>query len=156
MSDFKIHPALTSPAMGAVVSGLLAMGVVDSGIADLLQATGGVTTFDVNDWNSIVITRWGVMGVSAFLGYVAWFILFHGGRVEIKVPAAGVAFGIFGAVLSAVLIWSLSHSIDTVDFQLAAPVIQNIAFLWSILAMLFGTGCVLIGLRSYRIMKRLS
>src|SRR5690242_7479296 len=111
MSDFKVHPVLTSPAMGAVVSGLIAMGVVDTGIADLLQAAGGETTIDAHTWSTIVEMHWSVMVISAFLGCVAWFMLFRTGA-NITVPAAGIVLGIAGTVLSVALIWVLHHSID--------------------------------------------
>jgi hypothetical protein len=150
MSDFRVHPVLTSPAVAAVVLAAVGMTLVDAGVVSLLQE---VTETPVNaeTWGDIVTIRWVVAAISAAFGGFAWFVLFS--RTEIRVPAAGVVLGIIGPLMGIGLVWSLYHSVNAGEFEAAKGIIWRISVLWSALAVLLAVGCARLGLRSYRMIR---
>lgn len=150
MSDFRIHPLLTSPPVAAVVLGVVGMTLVDAGVADLLSGTGE-SPLDAETWGDLVAVRWSVGIICAGFGWFAWFLAFR--QHEIRVPVAGVVLGIVGPLMALGLVWMLYQSIEMPEFAAAKSLIWRIAALWSALALLVAVGCARFGLYSYRMMR---
>ncbi|GEO42821.1 hypothetical protein SAE02_69690 [Skermanella aerolata] len=151
MSDFKVHPVLKSPAVAAVFFGIVASGLFNVGIADGLRAAGQ-SQITVEDWAALNQARYIVELMTAGLAGFSWW-LFRIRRDQIKVPAAGVALGLFGFVFASVLIWSLLTSFDSPDYAAAADITWRFAYLWSALAVLSLAACVRLALWSYQAMR---
>jgi hypothetical protein len=152
MSDFRVHPVLrtaaTSPAVAAVVFGIVGAGLFDVGIADGLRAAGE-SKIAVDDWGVFTEARWGVEAISALLAGFSWWVLFWLKREQIKVPAAGIVLAVLGTVMGSVLIWSLLRSIHLPEFEAAITLTWRFAALWSGLVALSIVGSIRIGLWSY-------
>jgi hypothetical protein len=152
MSDFRVHPVLISPPAAAVLCAVATMSMVDAGVADLLNRTG-TSTITVEDWKTIVDVRWLTAAVSAALGWMAWTLLFHHGRVRLDPPAAGVVLGLLAPALGFCFIRGLYHSIHLPEYRDVYPIVQPISLLWSVLTLMCCAGCVLLGMRGYRALR---
>jgi hypothetical protein len=155
MSDFSIHPVLRSPFVAAVVCGVVGIGMVDIGVAEILHAAGE-TQITPEDWSTLVNSRWLAAVISGALAWFAWFMLFRCGEVEIRVPLAGVALGVFGLLAGGGLVVSLYQSTTMPEFHDGLSAIWRLAALWSALVLVLIVGCVRLGLRSYRMMRGVS
>lgn len=153
MSDFRVHPALTSPAVAGVAASLIGMTAVDLGVLDALRIAGDNTTISPETWSTILEIRWITMAVSFAMAWLTSYCLFSVRAEQIKFPPGGVALGIFGSIGSIALAFSMLHSLDLEEFRVAAPVIWRVGALWSSLALLGGLGCLRIGLMSYRMIR---
>ena len=128
------------------------MSMVDAGVADLLNRTG-TSTITVEDWKTIVDVRWLTAAVSATLGWMAWTLLFHHGRVRPNLPAAGVVLGLLAPVFG---VWLYPGPVSlhpSARIPGVYPIVQPISLLWSVLTLMCCAGCILLGMHSYRALR---
>jgi hypothetical protein len=151
VTDFRVHPALTSPAGAAVFFGIVASGLFDAGVADGLRAAGE-SQITVDTWENLNQARYMVELLSAVLAGFSWW-LFRFRREQIKVPLAGIALGLFGSAFGIALIWSMLTTFALPEFEVAIDLTWRFAYYWSAFVALIVIGCVRFSVWSYRIMR---
>jgi hypothetical protein len=84
---------------------------------------------------------------------MAWTLFFHHARMHLNRPAIGVVLGLVPPAMGFGFIGSLYHSIHLPEYRDVYSIIHAISLLWSFLTLMCCTGCVLLGLRSYRVLR---
>ena len=128
------------------------MVLVDNGLSELLAAAGQAP-MDAESWDDLVSVRWGAAMLSALLGWFAWFLVFQVGHKPMKVPVAGVALGFVGIVGAVWLIWRMYESVNRPEFEGAATVTSDLAFMWSVFLVMIALGCLRMALKSFQGMR---